>query len=60
MSGFLPGRYYILAAPRERLNIPPSASPAFFEGLAKDALAIVVGEDEQRTVDLRVVGGGGE
>jgi hypothetical protein len=59
ITGLLPGRYYILAAPRERLNIPPSVSPAFFEGLAKDALAIVVGEDEQRTVDLRVVGSGG-
>ena len=58
ITGLLPGRYYILAAPRERLNLPPSLSPAFFEGLAKDALAIVVGEDEQRTVDLKVVGGG--
>jgi protocatechuate 3,4-dioxygenase beta subunit len=58
INGLMPGRYYIIAAPPARLAQPPSVDPSFFEGLAKDALTIVVGEDEQRTVDLKVVGGG--
>jgi len=54
----LPGRYYVIAAPRERFNNPfPDAS--FFETLSKEATTFVVGEDEQRTVDLKLVGGGG-
>ncbi len=56
--GILPGRYLVIATPRERLNVPfPDSS--FFEDLAKDATSLVVGEDEQRQVDLKVSGGGG-
>ena len=53
--GLLPGRYYVVAMPRERLNVSPFAQDAaFFEALVKDATTFVVGEDEQRQVDLKV------
>ena len=55
IPGLLPGRYYILAAPRERLMVPPSVDLSFFESLIKDATTVLIGEDEQRTVDLKVV-----
>lgn len=54
MRSLLAGRYYILAASRARLFIPGPADASFFEALVKDATAIYVGEDEQRTVDLKL------
>ena len=61
MTGLLPGRYYILAGPRERLIISPASQDAsFFEQLSKEATTFVIGEDEQRQVDLRMTGGGGQ
>jgi protocatechuate 3,4-dioxygenase beta subunit len=61
IMGLRPGRYLILAAPRERLQTfePPNAD--YFQGLAKDAMSIVVNEDEQRTIDLKLTAtaGGG-
>jgi protocatechuate 3,4-dioxygenase beta subunit len=60
VSGLLPGRYYIVALPRERLNIPGFVQDAgFFEQLTKDATTFVVGEDEQRQMDLRLSTGSG-
>jgi hypothetical protein len=60
VMGLLPGRYYLIAAPRERLNLPTSAlNSGFFEQLSKEATAFVVGEDEQRQVDVKVSSGGG-
>lgn len=54
--GLLPGRYYILATTRERVNVPSmNVDPSFFEELAKEATTVVVGEDEQRQVDLKMV-----
>jgi protocatechuate 3,4-dioxygenase beta subunit len=52
--GILPGRYYMAALPRQRLTLSPGsdADTAFFEQLAKEATGVVVGTDEQRTVDL--------
>jgi carboxypeptidase family protein len=56
IAGLMAGRYLIAALPRERLNVPPSlADAALFEQLAKEATPLVVGEDEQRRVDLKVV-----
>jgi protocatechuate 3,4-dioxygenase beta subunit len=58
MMGLLPGRYFIIAVPRDRLNFgTPDA--AFFEQLSKEATSLVVGEDEQRQVDLKVVADSG-
>jgi protocatechuate 3,4-dioxygenase beta subunit len=59
MIALLPGRYYIAAVPRERLNVSgPGMDAAYFEQLAKEATLITLGEDEQRHVDLKVTGGG--
>jgi protocatechuate 3,4-dioxygenase beta subunit len=60
VAGLLPGRYYAIAAPRERLNISSmSATAELFEQRAKEATAFVVGEDEQRQVDLKLSAGSG-
>jgi len=61
ISGLLPGRYFAAAIARDRLDVPPggtAAETAFFEQLAKEATSFVIGEDEQRQVDLKVVGEG--
>ena len=55
MSGLLPGRYFIIAVPRERLNVMGMMDAAMFEDLSKEATTLVVGDDEQRQVDLKVV-----
>jgi hypothetical protein len=61
VTGVLPGRYFAVALPRERMNGPSgSQDEAFFEQLSKDATAFVIGENEQRQVDLKIaVGSGG-
>jgi hypothetical protein len=56
LAGLIPGRYYIAAVPRQRLTLSGGdADVAFFEQLAKEATSVVVGADEQRTVDLRML-----
>ena len=60
VTGLLAGRYYVVATPRDRLTLPSSAfDAAFFEQLAKEATAFVVGDDEQRQVDVKLSTGGG-
>jgi protocatechuate 3,4-dioxygenase beta subunit len=60
ITGLMPGRYFIAAMPRDRLIAPWSLADAtFFEQLSKEATEVVVGEDEQRQVDLKVAAGGG-
>jgi protocatechuate 3,4-dioxygenase beta subunit len=54
MPAVLPGRYHLVAVPRERAYIPSEAGVEFFEPLTKEATTIVVGEDEKRTIELRV------
>ena len=55
VTGLLPGRYYIAAVPRERMFLPGGAGDlAIFEALAREAATVVVGENEQRRVDLSV------
>jgi hypothetical protein len=53
----MPGRYYVAAVPRQRLDVSRGGDvdAAFFEQLAKEATLVVVGADEQRTVDLRML-----
>ena len=58
-QGLLPGRYLIVAVPRERLSMPPGNDTAIFEELSKVATALVIGEDEERKVDLKIVAGSG-
>jgi hypothetical protein len=57
ITGLMPGRYYLAAIPRQRLDISRGgdADAAFFEQLAKEATSVVVGADEQRIVDLRML-----
>ena len=57
LAGLLPGRYLIVAVVRDRINVPMSNDPALFEELSKVATALVIGEDEERSVDLKVVVG---
>jgi protocatechuate 3,4-dioxygenase beta subunit len=53
LPGLMPGRYFIAAVPRDRLNGPTDA--AFLELLSKEATSLVLGDDEQRRVDLKVL-----
>ncbi len=61
IMGLLPGRYFIIAVPRDRLNVG-MLDAAFFEQLSKEATSLVLGEDEQRQVDLKLAStaGGGD
>jgi hypothetical protein len=60
LNGLMPGRYYVAAVPRDRLTVSQlGADAAFFEQLSKEATSVVVGEDEQRQADLKVVVGSG-
>ena len=55
LSGLMPGRYFIAAVPRNRMNgLTPGTDATFFEQMSKDSTAVVIGEDEQRQVDLKV------
>lgn len=55
ITGLMPGRYYVAAVTRQRLALPGgSDATAFFEQLAKEATSVVVGSEEQRSVDLRL------
>lgn len=54
VSGVLPGRYHVIALPRDRFYPNPDLGADFFEPLTKEATTVVIGEDEKRTVDLRV------
>jgi len=58
MLGLLPGRYFIIALPRERLNTG-MMDATMFDELSKEATSLVVGDDEQRQVDLKLVAGSG-
>jgi Carboxypeptidase regulatory-like domain len=61
LTGVLPGRYFLVAMPRDRSNaLAPFSDPAAFEALAKEATTVVVGEGEQRQVDVKVSAGGGQ
>ena len=60
LQGVLPGRYYLVAMPRDRATVfNVGADPAAFEALTKDGTIVAVGEDEQRQVDVKVNTGGG-
>jgi len=62
VMGVLPGRYFLIAMPREAVPalVNVGADPSPFEALAKDATTVVVGEDEQRQVDVKISAGGGQ
>jgi len=55
MQGLMPGRYFVAAVSRDRLNGPLDAT--LFEQLSKEAETVVIGEDENRQADLKLLGG---
>jgi hypothetical protein len=60
VTGLLPGRYYAIAVPRDRIMLPGSSmDAAYYEELTKDATAFVIGENEQRVLELKLVSGSG-
>jgi hypothetical protein len=50
----LPGRYFVVAVPRERFSPGIDPRPDYFEPFTRDATAVVLNDGETRTVDLRV------
>lgn len=59
ITGLLPGRYLLVALPFDRMTgLGSLADPSVFEALAKEGTALVIGEDDQRTVDVKVSSGG--
>jgi hypothetical protein len=59
IKGLRSGRYYLIAVPRDRALSYQDVDAAALEPLVKDATALVLGDDEQRQVDLKVVTGSG-
>jgi hypothetical protein len=60
VPGLMPGRYLVVALPRERLAVVSGGRDlAFYEELSKVAVAVVIGENERRDVELKVVEGSG-
>ena len=56
----LPGRYFLIALPRDRVSgLTIGSDPSVFEALSKEATTVVIGADEQRQVDVKVSPGGG-
>jgi hypothetical protein len=60
IRGLRAGRYYLIALPRERWQNNLAAETADFASLAREATPLVLGEDEQRVVDLKLTAGGGD
>ena len=60
MTGLPSGRYFLIALPRERLGgLVPGADSSLFEAFSKEATTLVLGEEDQRQVDLKLTAGGG-
>jgi hypothetical protein len=54
-AGLIGGRYHVVAVPRDGFFMSGDVGPEFFEPLVKEATTVVIGEDEKRTIDLRVM-----
>ena len=57
IANMLAGRYFVAAVPRDRFFVGPHTPVEAFEALVKEATAVVIGEDEKRTIELRVAKG---
>ena len=60
IKGLRAGRYYLIALPPERSFNAQAIDAATLEPLVKEAALLVLGEEEQRNVDLKVAGTGGD
>ena len=54
VTGLAGGHYYAIAIARAGFRVPQNPGAPFFELLSKDAAPFVIGDDERRTVDLRL------
>ena len=54
VSGLAAGRYYAIAVAREGFRPVANPGEAFFELLSREATAFVIGDDERRTLELRL------
>jgi protocatechuate 3,4-dioxygenase beta subunit len=54
VGGLTGGRYFAIAVARQGLRMPQSPREAFFELLSREATPFVIGDDERRTLDLRI------
>jgi hypothetical protein len=59
-DGLRAGRYLLAAVPFDRVDGIDTTSAAVRESLANAATEIVLGEDEQRTINLTLLKGGGD
>ena len=54
VAGLAAGRYYAIAVAREGFRPVVNPGDAFFELLSKEATPFVIGDDERRTLELRL------
>ena len=54
VGGLTGGNYFAIAVAREGLRIPQAPREAFFDLLSREATPFVIGDDERRTLDLRL------
>ena len=54
VGGLTGGRYFAIAVAREGFRMPQTPREAFFDLLSKEATPFVIGDDERRTLDLRL------
>lgn len=59
IKGLRSGRYYLIALPPERSFNAQAIDAATLESLVKDATVVVLGDEAQRQVDLKVAATGG-
>jgi protocatechuate 3,4-dioxygenase beta subunit len=59
-AGLRDGRYFVVAVPFDRIDGIDTSAPAVRTSLAKGATEILVGKDERRTLNLRLLDGGGD
>jgi hypothetical protein len=59
IKGLRAGRYYLVALPPERRVTDQTVDAATLEALVRDAAALVLGDDDQRVVDLKLASTGG-
>jgi hypothetical protein len=59
IKGLRGGRYYLIAVPLDRGLNSRSVDAAALQPLVKNATPLVLGDDEQRVVDVKITNGGG-
>ena len=58
IKGLRPGRYYLVALPSARRVNEYTMDAAVLDALVHEATTVVLGEDEQRVVDLKLAAAG--